>query len=1027
MRHPDLNLNEPVGDEVKTTTCYMCACRCGIKVHLKNGRVRYIQGNRDHPVNQGVLCAKGSAGIMQHYSPARLRKPLLRVGERGAGEFREIEWDEALALAAGWLGDIRNSDPDKLAFFTGRDQSQALTGWWAQQFGTINYAAHGGFCSVNMAAAGMYSIGGSFWEFGEPDWEQTKYLLMFGVAEDHDSNPIKLGLGKLKARGAKIVAINPVRTGYAAIADEWIGIRPGSDGLFVGALIRELLLRDAVDFDYLVKYTNAHHLVVRNPGGDDDGLIARDADGNALCAVRAEALSPIGSSDGGEGWVRGQRHADGRDVAEDRGVAPSPQPSPPSMEPMGERGQSAGASSENSSPQPSPTSLEPMAERGKSAGAHAENQDVSAREWKVMRADAIDVAPLIAGEYALPDGRKAVPAFQLLAERFLADAYAPETVAPQCGIDAATIRRIAAELADVAFNQEIRIDQPWTDSHGREHAQMIGRPVSMHAMRGISAHANGFHTCRMLHTLQLLLGAVDTPGSFRYQPPYPKAVPPANRPGRARKANGALDAGPLGYVHAPADLVVDAQGAPRRIDKAFSWEFPLAAHGMLQSVIRNAWAGDPRRIDTLFLFMANMGWNSAMNTGDTQRMLCDRDAATGEYRIPHIIYADAYWSETVDFADLVLPDTTYLERYDCMSMLDRPISDADAAADAIRQPVCDPRSDDGGRDVRPFQDVLLDLGARLRLPGLVDDTGAPRYPRGYAQYIVEHERAPGIGLLGGWRGRDGTRSGVGEANPDQLDAYRTHDCHWHAPVPPAGRYYKMANRDYLKWAQGLGFVASSEAIVLELYSERLQRFRLAAQGHGAQQPPARERERVARYFDPLPFWYASLDGDAPSGPADSAQDKDADSRFPLAAITQRPMFMYHAWGSQNAWLRQIAARNFLYLHPQTAAAHGVADDDWVWVESAHGRIRAPVRCHAGTAPGTVWTWNALGKRKGAWKLAADAPEYTQGFLLNHVIDDLLPARGDSHRYANADPVTGQAAWFDLRVRIVPCDGAATGL
>ncbi|HZW51391.1 MAG TPA: molybdopterin-dependent oxidoreductase, partial [Rudaea sp.] len=199
MPHANLKLHEPVGDEVKTTTCYMCACRCGIKVHLKDGRVRYIQGNPAHPVNKGVLCAKGSAGIMQHYSPARLRKPLLRTGARGEGEFREIEWDEALALATKWLGDIRARNPDELAFFTGRDQSQALTGWWAQQFGTINYAAHGGFCSVNMAAAGMYTLGGSFWEFGEPDWDRTKYLLMFGVAEDDDSNPIKLGLGKLKA------------------------------------------------------------------------------------------------------------------------------------------------------------------------------------------------------------------------------------------------------------------------------------------------------------------------------------------------------------------------------------------------------------------------------------------------------------------------------------------------------------------------------------------------------------------------------------------------------------------------------------------------------------------------------------------------------------------------------------------------------------------------------------------------------------------------------------------------------------
>ena len=198
-----IDLSPLVADEVKTTTCYMCACRCGIRVHLKDGRIRWIQGNPDHPVNRGVLCAKGSAGIMQHYSPARLSKPLLRVGERGEGNFKEIEWEEALRLATEWLGNVRATEPRKLAFFSGRDQSQSFTGWWAKQFGTPNFAAHGGFCSVNMAAGGLYSVGGSFWEFGDPDWDRTKFFMMFGVAEDHDSNPIKTGLAKLKERGAK--------------------------------------------------------------------------------------------------------------------------------------------------------------------------------------------------------------------------------------------------------------------------------------------------------------------------------------------------------------------------------------------------------------------------------------------------------------------------------------------------------------------------------------------------------------------------------------------------------------------------------------------------------------------------------------------------------------------------------------------------------------------------------------------------------------------------------------------------------
>src|ERR1700730_12783266 len=278
-----------ISDEVKYMTCYMCACRCGIKVHLKDGAIRYIEGTRDHPVNRGVICGKGASGIMQQHSPAKLRKPLKRVGERGSGEFREIEWEEALATAVGWLSAIRSDDPKKLAFFTGRDQSQSLTGYWAAQFGTPNFAAHGGFCSVNMAAAGMYTLGSSFWEFGEPDWLHTRFFMMFGVAEDHDSNPIKIGLSGLRRRGAKFVSVNPVRTGYSAIADEWVGIRPGTDAFLVLSLIHELLKADRIDIDYLGRYTNAGWLVIQAPGAADDGLFARSEAGEPF------VLQPSGS------------------------------------------------------------------------------------------------------------------------------------------------------------------------------------------------------------------------------------------------------------------------------------------------------------------------------------------------------------------------------------------------------------------------------------------------------------------------------------------------------------------------------------------------------------------------------------------------------------------------------------------------------------------------------------------------------------------------------------------------------------
>jgi anaerobic selenocysteine-containing dehydrogenase len=398
--------------------------------------------------------------------------------------------------------------------------------------------------------------------------------------------------------------------------------------------------------------------------------------------------------------------------------------------------------------------------------------------------------------------------------------------------------------------------------------------------------------------------------------------------------------------------------------------------------------------------MANMAWNSAMSSAETMRMLADRDAATGEYRIPRIIYSDAYYSETVAFADLVLPDTTYLERWDCISLLDRPIGGSDGPADAIRQPVLEP-----DRDVRPFQDVLIELGARLGLPGFVTPEGRPRYPGLYPDYLVNHERRPGLGPLGGWRGAEGDQAGRGAPNPHQLERYIANGCFWKHRLPEDQLYFKHANKAYLEAAVEMGMIDAAEPIVLQLYVEPLQRFRLAAAGHGQVQPPAAHRDRIATYFDPLPFWYMPFE--------EARIDRDA---FPLHALTQRPMQMYHSWHSQNAWLRQILGHNRLFVNRAAGLALGLAEEDWVWLSSHHGRIRVPTKLMDGVNRDTVWTWNAIGKRAGAWDLAPDSPEFRKGFLLNHLISELLPADGGPD-CANADPITGQAAWYDLRVRI----------
>ena len=127
--------------------------------------------------------------------------------------------------------------------------------------------------------------------------------------------------------------------------------------------------------------------------------------------------------------------------------------------------------------------------------------------------------------------------------------------------------------------------------------------------------------------------------------------------------------------------------------------------------------------------------------------------------------------------------------------------------------------------------------------------------------------------------------------------------------------------------------------------------------------------------------------------------------------------MYHSWGGQNAWLRQIHGMNPLYVPTAVWEACGFQEGDWARVSSSHAEITVPVALQAALNADTVWTWNAIGKRAGAWALSDGAPEARKGFLLNHLIHELLPPKGDGLRWSNSDPVTGQAAWFDLRVKV----------
>ena len=919
-------LDENSRIEVKNTTCYMCACRCGIRVTLRDGEIRYIQGNPDHPINKGVICAKGSSGIMKQYSPARLTKPLMRRAgsDRGDSDFEEISWDKAFEILEERLGHLRTTDPKKFALFTGRDQMQALTGLFAKQYGTPNYAAHGGFCSVNMAAGMIYTIGGSFWEFGGPDLERAKLFVMIGTAEDHHSNPMKTELSKFKRQGGKFISINPVRTGYSAIADEWIPIKPGTDGALFLALTNEIIKQGLYDRDFLVQYSNAPELVNMDENSSEYGMF-----------IRFEVPLEEGCFD-------------------------------PQNKLWWDRDLDTAIST------------------------HTPGAD-----------------PYLLGEFKLEDGTPVKPSFQLLVDRV--KEYTAEWASEITGIPAETIVRLAREMGITARDEKIELPIPWTDTWGDEHETVTGNPVAFHAMRDLAAHSNGFQTIRAMSILMSILGTIDRPGGFRHKPPFPRPIPPCAKPPndpRAVKPNTPLDGMPLGWPADPDDLFVNDDGSPVRIDKAFSWEHPLSVHGMMQNTITNAWRGDPYPIDTLFLFMANMAWNSSMNTSEIRKMLNDKNE-DGEYKIPFLVVADAFQSETVAFADLVLPDTSYLERHDVMSMLDRPISEFDGPVDSVRIPVLPPTGDS-----KPFQEVIIELGSRLKLPAFVNADGSRKY-RDYPDFVINYETSPGsgIGFLAGWRGKGGEKFMKGEPNPKQWEMYEKNNCVFQYELPKSYQYMRNWNQGYLEWAKRHALLRFTEPVNIHIYSEVLQKFRLAAQGKSdGKQPPDHLRQRVETHFDPLPFYSQPLE----------SQQSDL-HKYPLNAITQRPMAMYHSWDSQNPWLRQIHTYNFMYVNTKTAREAGIEDGGWMWAEPMHGKVRCLCRYSEAVEPGTIWTWNAIGKASGTWGLDGDANESKQGFLLNHLIGEELPPSEDGDHLSNSDPVTGQAGWYDVHVRIYPAE------
>jgi thiosulfate reductase / polysulfide reductase chain A len=238
------------------TTCEMCFWRCGVLADVADGKVLRLEGNPDHPLTRGRLCARGNSGTQLLYDPDRLKWPLLRTGARGEGKFRRVGWDEALDFFAAKLKDLRRAHgPESVAFFP-HGLSPRFFATLMKAYGTPN-SAEPSFAQCRGPREVGYSL--TFGrELGSPepvDLEESRLIVLIGshLGENVFTSQITAFATAL-SRGAKLIVVDPRFSTAAGKADWWLPIRPGTDIALLLAWMNVLIGDALYDRDYIAKY-----------------------------------------------------------------------------------------------------------------------------------------------------------------------------------------------------------------------------------------------------------------------------------------------------------------------------------------------------------------------------------------------------------------------------------------------------------------------------------------------------------------------------------------------------------------------------------------------------------------------------------------------------------------------------------------------------------------------------------------------------------------------------------------------------
>ncbi|MFQ6111297.1 MAG: molybdopterin-dependent oxidoreductase, partial [Nitrospinota bacterium] len=254
MRPEDVKTVIP--DGLIKSCCHLCHCCCEVVVTVGDGAVKKIEGDPSSPHSRGMLCSKGLASRQLLYHPERLTRPLMRVGERGEGRWREASWEEALGTIAERLLEIRERyGPQAVAFGQGTDR-----GWFnvfvrlANSFGSPNWGEPGmAQCFYPRATASALTFGTELMEC--PSYEKTRCMLLWGIKPSATWAQKASYMMDARARGARLIVVDPRFIPMAAKADIWLRPRPGTDCALALGMLNVILEEGLYERDFIERWT----------------------------------------------------------------------------------------------------------------------------------------------------------------------------------------------------------------------------------------------------------------------------------------------------------------------------------------------------------------------------------------------------------------------------------------------------------------------------------------------------------------------------------------------------------------------------------------------------------------------------------------------------------------------------------------------------------------------------------------------------------------------------------------------------